>query len=378
MTILIVCIGCSLLLALPQAQGQSERLKKLLPSVQVSYFEWARDSHSFVYSESSPEVIDSFGSDSLWTHYNLNTEAFAESSTYPFLPQLTPQEETIFVRTGNTFFYLSPDGRYLVYVGEKVLEGLTSRYWQLVIGDRQTQTTYTPEYPLYDPFGKEERFDARWSQDSRSFVLVTCVDQFMCFPSVFFYVRGLESGLSGMVFDWLSMTFPTVAGVEYRALELLDFSEDGTWALLTVGEDYGRGASHLMMYNVVIPQSSFLITDPMGIVPRSLRFATPDGSKMLYIDNQGIYRYDWANHTSTLLTTEVNNSKAKLGEFSPDGHWFVFVNSSRELYLYDLQGLPDTVTNPGGGLGDPTCPDGGGVWTWIDGVPVFVCGTTVE
>jgi len=129
-----------------------------------------------------------------------------------------------------------------------------------------------------------------------------------------------------------------------------------------------------MMYNAVNPQSSFLLT---GLNAGGGRFATPDGSQILYIDNQGIYRYNWANNTSTLLTTEVNNAIAFRGEFSPDGRWFVFVNSSRELYLYDLQGLPDSVTNPGGGLGDPICPDGGG-WTWINGVPVFVCDTLLE
>ncbi|MCC6976511.1 MAG: hypothetical protein IT322_21080 [Anaerolineae bacterium] len=181
------------------------------------------------------------------------------------------------------------------------------------------------------------------------------------------------------MFDHTSISNPVLEGVEYQTVGLIDFSADGTWVLLRVGEDYGRGASHLMMYNTMIPQSSFLITNPLGIVPQSFRFATSDGSQILYIDNQGIYRYEWANHTSTLLTTEVNNSKAKLGEFSPDGRWFVFVNSSRELYLYDLQGLPDTVTNPGGGLGDPICPDGaGGVWVWIDGVPVFECDTLIE
>ncbi|MBE2192618.1 MAG: hypothetical protein IAE83_00410, partial [Anaerolinea sp.] len=52
--------------------------------------------------------------------------------------------------------------------------------------------------------------------------------------------------------------------------------------------------------------------------------------------------------------------------------WFVFMSRSSELYLYDLQGLPETYSNPGGGVGDPACPGGGGVWTWIDGILVFV------
>ncbi|MBE2195354.1 MAG: hypothetical protein IAE83_14360, partial [Anaerolinea sp.] len=221
LSILITCIGCSLLLVLPQVQGQSNRLRRLSPGVEVGYFEWARDSHSFAFSSSTPRVTDPIDAEGLWTHYDLETDVLVESPIYPFLPHLTTQEESIFARTADTFFYLSPDGRYLVYVGEKVLEGLTSRYWRLMVGDRQTQTTYTPEYPLYDPFGKAERFDVRWSQDSHSFVLVTCVDQFMCFPSVFFYVRGLESGLSGIVFGWDHMTFPVIDGVEYRTLKLI-------------------------------------------------------------------------------------------------------------------------------------------------------------
>lgn len=335
MTILIVCIGCSLLLALPHTQGQSGRLKKLLPSVQVSYFEWARDSRSFAYSLDSPEVRDSFNSERFWTHYNLDTETFVESSTYPFLPQLTPQEETTFVRTTNTFSYLSPDGRYLLYAGEIKYEGVETRYWTLMIGDRQSQSTLALPYPLFQPQSKIGAFDVKWAQDSRSVILEICSNPIYCDPSFVIHIRGLESGLSGLVIDDTNISNPVLEGVEYQTLGLIDFSGDGTWAVLGVGEDYGLGASHLMMYNLVNPQSSVLVTEPIG------QFATPDGSKMLYINDQGIYRYDWANHTSTLLTTEVNNAIAFQGAFSPDGRWFVFDSWSSELYLYDLQGLPE-------------------------------------
>ncbi|MCC6972570.1 MAG: PD40 domain-containing protein [Anaerolineae bacterium] len=341
---LILSLGYSMLVVAYPIRGQFERLRRLSPGISASYFEWARDSRSFAFSSSTPRVTDPIDAVGLWTHYDLDTDMLVESPIYPFLPHLTTQEESIFARTADTFFYLSPDGRYLVYVGEGVEKGTEERYWQLVIGDRQTQTTYIPEYPLYEPFGKVDTFDIKWSQDSHSFMMVVCLGWFFCTPNIFFYVRGLESGLSGMVFDWEHMTLPIVGGVEYRTLKLIDFSADGTWALLMVGEDEGRGAKHLMMYYPLNPQSSFLITDPLGIVPQSLRFATSDGSKILYIDNQGIYRYDWANHTSTLLTTEVNNAIAFYGEFSPDGRWFVFDSWSSELYLYDLQGLPEPPT----------------------------------
>jgi len=344
----------------------------LLPRGRINYIEWARDSSSFVFAGSTPSIEGD------WTHYDLNSDNFTESQIYPFLPQITAQEQTVFARAarpnGQSFFYVSPNGRYLVYAGAEPTVGWETQYWPWIIGDRQTQTFFNSTKPVFDPFSKINAFEVRWSEDSDSLVLIVCIDRLYCTPSVFIHIRGLESGLSGIVVDDSGMTFPIVGSVEYRTLGLFDFSRDGTWALLAVGEDGGQGAGHLMMYNAVNPQSSFLLT---GLNAGGGRFATPDGSQILYIDNQGIYRYNWANNTSTLLTTEVNNAIAFRGEFSPDGRWFVFVNSSRELYLYDLQGLPDSVTNPGGGLGDPICPDGGG-WTWINGVPVFVCDTLLE
>ncbi|MBE2196684.1 MAG: PD40 domain-containing protein [Anaerolinea sp.] len=87
-----------------------------------------------------------------------------------------------------------------------------------------------------------------------------------------------------------------------------------------------------------------MLNPPLGIAGEWYRFGSPDGSQILYVDNPGIYRYDWVNGTSTLLTTEVNNSTVSIGEFSPDGRWFVFMSRSSELYLYDLQGLPEAPT----------------------------------
>lgn len=38
--------------------------------------------------------------------------------------------------------------------------------------------------------------------------------------------------------------------------------------------------------------------------------------------------------------------------------------------------MPTVIAPPLGG--DPVCPGGGGEWVWINGVPVFVCGTLLE
>jgi len=339
--VLILSLGYSMWAMPYPIQGQFERLKKLLPNVQVSYFEWARDSRSFVYSVGSPVVQDPFDLEGYWTHYTLDTEVFTESSTYPFLPQLTPQGEAVFVRTTNTFSYLSPDDRYLLYAGEKKYEGVETRYWTFMIGDRQSQSTLALPYPLFDPQSKTESFDVKWAQDSRSVILEICSNPIYCDPSFVIHIRGLESGLSGLVIDDTNISNPVLDGVVYQTLRLIDFSADGMWAWLIVGEDMGQGAGHWMMYNTTDPQSSVLLNPPLGIAGEWYRFGSPDGSQILYVDNPGIYRYDWVNGTSTLLTTEVNNSTVSIGEFSPDGRWFVFMSRSSELYLYDLQGLPE-------------------------------------
>ncbi|MBE7514911.1 MAG: PD40 domain-containing protein [Anaerolineales bacterium] len=367
-------------------QGQSNRLRKISPFSQANYIEWARDSRSFVTSSSQPVVSDN------WIYYAMDSDTFTDSSIYPFLPQLTTEENALFIRHPDAFSYLSPDGRYLIYAGDTFV----SEGYPWMIGDRQTQTTRMMEPPLLEPFSKKDGFDVTWDHGSKSLIMTVCANPFFCSrANAYVYVRGFENGLSSIVFDYEDLTFPVLAGVEYRTLELLDFSGNGRWALLWAGilEDVrkmdGSVHDHLIMYNVMNPQSSFLITDSLGIVPRSFRFATPDGSQILYIDNVGIYRYDWANHTSTLLTTEVNNTKVDLGAFSPDGRWLVF-QWNYELYLYDLQGLPETPPSPtppfptayphptGIPGGQPACPGGGGEWMWVDGELVFVCGVIWE
>ncbi|MCC6976509.1 MAG: hypothetical protein IT322_21070 [Anaerolineae bacterium] len=379
--LILTLVGCfSLLMGTPPTQGQSSRLRKLSTGVQARYLEWAWDSRSFAFSLDNPIAEDPNDTD-FWVHYDLTNNDFTKSSTYPFLPHLTPLEENFFMITpqsnARSFFYASPNDRYIVYAGgELTLEGGEGKYLSWMIGDRMTRTIFDASSPVFYPFLKLDSFDIKWDLESKSFVLTVCIYVFSCPPSAYIHVYGLESGLTEIVVDETQLSFPVVGLERYETQGLVDYSGDGKWALLVVKSEEGN--YYYLMYDTITPANHFIISDPIVDKGSALRFATPDGSQILYIDNQGIYRYDWGNHTSTLLTTEVNDSNAKLGGFSPDGRWFVFVNSSRELYLYDLQGLPDSVTNPGGGEGDPVCPGGGGEWVWIDGVPVFVCGTLIE
>ncbi|MBE7512378.1 MAG: PD40 domain-containing protein [Anaerolineales bacterium] len=388
-----------------QVQGQSNRLRKL-STTDFDYLEWAADSQSLVAIQgNSPSVIEEF----MWSHYNIATNQFSDHSVYPYLPHLTPQENTIFVPASAkgsdgeiyymSFSYLSPNGRYLVYVGEPTTE-LNHQYWRWLIGDRQTQTTFNSGKPVFQPFGKLESFNVTWNRDSTAFILTLCGDLYFCSPPAFVFVYGLNNGLSSFVVNDIKISFPMVENVQYRTFDLIDFSGDGQWALLrvSVAEKLALGeggGSYLLMYNTQTPETSFFLSNGLLKGGGTLQFATIDGTSLLFIDNVGIQRYDWANDTIILLTTEVNNSIASYPRaFSPDGRWFVFVSGgvlkAGELYLYDLQGLPETPPSPTPPLptayphptgipgGQPACPGGGGEWMWVDGELVFVCGVTWE
>jgi len=105
-----------------------------------------------------------------------------------------------------------------------------------------------------------------------------------------------------------------------------------------------------------------------------------DGSTLSSISGDGTYRV-WDVATQTIIEDRRLPAPIYAADWSPDGTKLAYGGADGDLHIEAVVNTPTpmpTIIAPPHG-GEPVCPDGsGGVWTWIDGVPVFVCGTLLE
>ncbi len=214
-----------------------------------------------------------------------------------------------------------------------------------------------------------------------------------------YYVTNFAVDLSQVRYE--SPYYRTIRGNEYGLGVVHALSLDGSLILYDAGRE-ARGG--LILYDTQNPDASVVyVLEDNYQAGKRIEWATFDPRNenhiLIFYDNQFL-RYDRTSGTLDMLLDEAFRSIRDWGELrdlriSPDGNKVAVVANNpnpgySRLYLVDISDIqlystpvptptpmPTIIAPPHGG--EPVCPDGsGGVWTWIDGVPVFVCGTLLE
>src|SRR5450432_3193309 len=136
-TRLAIPAACVLLIGITaQTKVFGQSPQPLYTGAEVTQLVWSPDSKFVTFLEGDgPDVQLLTGPG--WAKYNVNTNAFSESDTWPLKPNLTSEEFNLFkplvVDDRQSFIFQSADQRYIVY-NKDVTKGTS-----ISIGDRQTK-----------------------------------------------------------------------------------------------------------------------------------------------------------------------------------------------------------------------------------------------
>ncbi|MCC6976535.1 MAG: hypothetical protein IT322_21200 [Anaerolineae bacterium] len=302
-------------------------------------------------------------------------------------------------------YSVSPDGRYVIY--SVVVDPNADTYMDNPYCiERHLKLGYVPEGTSTDlGFKTQLALSFEWFGQSSGVGI-----------SDGYYGRGCavygEPGLIAYITEFTSNLSATrtvpLGGSETEYFHTIYQSSINGRFLLVAGYHFRETTEEpiLKLFDTQAMENSNVLAQGRDIAPIVAWFNPNEPDKVTAINHHGLVEIDIHTQNMMVLDPILSGGQeysfpyrfpSPTGEFyvheawgSPDGRWLAYSHYNPttdlfELYVVDLleafaptpTPMPTVIAPPHGG--EPVCPDGsGGVWTWIDGILVFVCGTLVE
>lgn len=235
-----------------------------------------------------------------------------------------------------TFIFQSPNGRYLVFGGNRNLDNVIP----LKIADRQLIQTTDLSIDAGSPILDTETFSVWWSGDSSSFVVLT--SSIATNSPYYHYVSNYAASLANVTVQrvWIL----TIDSQRYGIVTIHDLSHDGDGLLANVAKaDIGSRDEYVMLSSFSAPSSSRIIprTTINGNQVIGASFRSDDESKSLIVNDVGLVQYDTLTQTVTVLRTDINSTLFKEAVFSPDGKWLALTTDTQVYVVNIVNDLPN-------------------------------------
>lgn len=310
-----------------------------------SNWHWSADSQHFTFDEFSdlPEGVDiPFGvpiyPGPYWYDYEVETGNMTRSSIWPLQPSLSntqfEQFEIVgFWDNGQSFVFPSPDDSKFAYVsriGYPNAMGISD--WQGHILTSAVLPSATTDLTRLSILWNETGTAVAGYNDQG-------IVQILSYVTNLNGVEGL-SGAEGYNFDQ-SIAGRFLGFYETRFPVIFDVANTTDEVLLLI-DDYGLNDGSnppeetLMLWHPLDPENSIVLDDLKGT--RNIKgaiFAPGDESKIVFLDDTGLYLYDRTSSAAILLTPDYNGLVFDEVRFSPNGHWMVAYSGGLH-YMIDI------------------------------------------
>lgn len=245
------------------------------------------------------------------------------------LPRATYEDGQI------SFVFVSPNGKFAVYAADERAE---NGYFPLAIANLQTgQTFVSDQVFVYALTNFTTSYHVIWSGDSSAFTIETTSAYAAAFVH---HVTGYREDLNDITFTRLDSGIPP----EDPRMNLYR-----PWALSYDGTHLLAGSESLFIWHSekLSEDSITMIQEirPLGNPENRISGATftVDQKAVLYLDTQGIMRYDLTTGEKKLVDSIIKATLDVYGYFSPDATHLGIIENQRDLstrsaYVIDIKG----------------------------------------
>lgn len=280
---------------------------------QVEELMWSPDSRFLAFTNRySPQI--QIESDYKWYNYDTETQMIGESQVWPFYPTLSDAERENFNPLDDSYIFLSPNGRYIVYaVQDDVLDYSQSMVrFGVAIGDLETGEYTKLLLYISNPVSGPKYWNIKWSADSTAFVIF---DQQL--TPVVHHISNFEDSLTDVQVTALSE-------LDFAAWDVYDVSENGQQVLLNVFT--AELEYKIMVWRVPEIAPLYIISDfdTRLLVRGNATFAPNNPNRILLHNEQGLIAYDLESQQTIILDDRFPFVDGDLTAFSPDGRWLAY------------------------------------------------------
>ncbi len=310
-----------------QLSAQSDQPEPIFTGA-VRSIRWSQDSQSLIFqgrlrNDDFEHGVDV--TDQSWHQYDVATQSLTQGNHWPLQPTLSGEELQLFNPFGNSFIFLSPDERYIIYDNA---DGPTT------LGDRLTGQLFLTSIPA-STSRNTDVFSVMWSEDSSLFVLATYATV-IPLPLIRYGTHYTADVASTQV----QYAFPTIGDEEYVPDQVYDISADGR-LLLFLGQPLTSQHQILLVWDTADSAGGYTV-EARRVIGAS--FVPGDESKLLFVNEEGLVQYDLATGTEVILRTNINSEMADMAVFSPDGQYVTLLNRITHL-LYVVETNPPPIAN---------------------------------
>ncbi|MCB9454010.1 MAG: hypothetical protein H6672_21460, partial [Anaerolineaceae bacterium] len=325
----LVCLllrGVNFIGSVEVAQAQ-DTLTPIYSGPNLTNFYWSPDSSVLVFQDATYGTGVELNEADYFS-FDVASQTLSRSTIWPFQPTLSVLEEQIYqpyyYPTGavdsaneNTYMFLSPDQRYMVYQADPANP-------VLAIADRQAVAA-----KLFDVLAgrtlETQYFFALWSANSQS-VVVGNNPILGDFPR-YFYISDFTSDIQEATIQEIFLDV-TVDGHEYAGGYIEDVSQDGKTLLMSpldlISISPGvRGRVYLGAFTFSDPPE-FTVYENTSVREQdimSVAFDPDDERYLLALTADGIQRYNTITDTWMLVNAAITATWANDAQFSPDGRY---------------------------------------------------------
>jgi uncharacterized repeat protein (TIGR01451 family) len=320
----------------------------------ITAVNWSTDSKKIVFTVGGTEHNGIEASNEGWYQYDFDTQLLTQSTLWPLQPVLTMQELEVFrpgsIRSFQAPIFLTPDGKYLLFVRDRVGSGGISA-WKVWFGNRQALSTINVNTYVYNPYNGTIYFNIIWNTSSTAFTLNGTLGSD---STIVEYGQVPSTGSTAV--NVYNERFFIIAGQIWQLFfPAFDTANTSHSVLLKVLKGDGPAeptarTQELAIWKPLNPSTSQLFEGLDGAKVIGGKFSLVNESYLFLVTEQGLIQYNTTNGASVVLNSQINANWGDQAYFSPDGRKLVVIDVLNEyqdsVYVFDISGTPGQIPPP--------------------------------